>query len=151
MVSQVSFSPGQCCAAGGCVGAFMMWVLELLRSAKRMCKWSCKFVWIKIRYEKLHPYCILPVHFLYVPNSADSEHFVFSTWSIRILMNFDSLRGAPEALHIVDSKGISCVTCEGSWRRSIYEASSEDVSCHHGNQFPNFIWKSWTWSFFRPK
>ena len=66
-------------------------------------------------------------------------------------MNFDSLRGAPEALHIVDSKGISCVTCEGSWRRSIYEASSEDMSCHHGNQFPNFIWKSWTWSFFRPK
>lgn len=79
MVSQVSFSPWQCCAAGGCVGAFMMWVSELLRSAKRMCKWSCKFVWIKIRYEKERP-DLLPVHFLHVPNSADSEHFVFSTW-----------------------------------------------------------------------
>eukprot|EP00434_Breviolum_minutum_P025879 symbB.v1.2.022881.t1/scaffold2049.1/size91137/8 len=33
-----------------------------------------------------------------------------------------------QALHIVDSKGISCVTCEGSWRRSIYEVKGQKSS-----------------------
>ena len=116
---------------------------ELLSCAKRM--WngslnSCESNTLRKRAP------LLPVHFQHFPtvrtqSILSSAHDPLEIWFAA------GCTGAPKALHIVDSKGISCVTCEGSWRRSIYEASSEDMSCQHGNQFSHFVWKSWTWSF----